>query len=196
MPLHVVAPEVTTCSDCGHASWSLHVVTLYATMQAARVRATTGPSRAVGLRTERAQVAPWEPSYTRRETSSPLHARASYNRSFTLDKFPLVCRKKPNAIWTSYKNGPLYHGMISLLLFFVTSKVLAGKALQRTPYPQPSRYRYREHDIYTHLLCPNHPAKLWISQPPWRTGQIEHLMISIPLSSRDPWGCAGLDRAP
>jgi len=36
---------------------------------------------------------------------------------------------KPNAIWTSYKNGPLYHEMISLLLFFVTSKVLAGKAL-------------------------------------------------------------------
>src|SRR5262245_36762391 len=73
----------------------------------------------------------------------------------------------------------------------MTSKVLAGKALQRTPCPQPSRDRYRENDIYTHLLSPDHPAKLWISKPPWRTCQIEHLMISILLSSRDPWGSQG-----
>jgi hypothetical protein len=99
--------------------------------------------------------------------------------------------QSPNAIWTSYKNGPFYHRMISLLLFSVTSKVLAGKALQRTPYPQPPRYRYRENDIYTHLLCPDHPAKLWISKPSWRTRQIEHLMISLLLSSRDPGGSQG-----
>jgi len=72
--LHVVAPEVTTCSDCGQASWSLHVVTFYATMQAARVRATTGPSCAGGRRTDRAQGAPWATAYTRR-TVRP-HPRA------------------------------------------------------------------------------------------------------------------------
>src|SRR6266571_79349 len=79
--------------------------------------------------------------------------------------------------------------MISLLLFPVVAKVPAGEALQRTSYPQSSRYRYRENDIYTHFLCPDYPAKLWISQPPWRTRQIEHLMISIPLSSRDSGVC-------
>src|SRR5262249_28463020 len=66
-----------------------------------------------------------------------------------------------------------------------------GQPLPRTPYPQTARYRYRENDIYTHLLCPDHPAKLWISKPSWRTRQIEHLMISIPLTSRDPGGVQG-----
>jgi hypothetical protein len=96
-----------------------------------------------------------------------------------------------NAIWTFYKNGPLYYGMISLLLFPVTSKLLTGTVWQRMPSPQPSRYRYRENDIYTHLLFPDHPAKLWISQPPWRIRQIEHLMISLQLFSREPGGVQG-----
>jgi hypothetical protein len=59
------------------------------------------------------------------------------------------------------------------------------------PSPQSSRYRYRENDIYTYLLFPDHPAKLWISQLPWRIRQIEHLMISLQLFSRDPGGVQG-----
>jgi hypothetical protein len=56
--------------------------------------------------------------------SSPLRSRASYRRSFTLDKFPVVCRKKPNAksvserIWQMSYNmkpnaGNVLHTLIS-----------------------------------------------------------------------------------
>jgi len=37
--------------------------------------------------------------------------------------------------------------MISFLLVSVTSNVLAGKALQRIPSPQPAKDRYRKPDI-------------------------------------------------
>src|SRR2546426_494570 len=42
-----------------------------------------------------------------------------------------------------------------------------GQSVVTNTIPSAFQYRYREHDIYTHLLGPDHPAKLWISKPPW-----------------------------
>jgi hypothetical protein len=90
-------------------------------------------------------------------TSSHLSARASYRMSFTLDKFPSVCRKKPNAVGVKRRLAatephtapppPTARCPLQLLVGLTPTDAAYHVLLQRTLWrlccviPTPSRLR-------------------------------------------------------